>query len=226
MAGDDTGDNLSSENGQYCELTAQYWAWKNDRTANVKGLAHYRRYFMDKALCPLNEEQILELLDQYDAILAYPVYKTKINEVLYRHHPERSSDMLKRLRKVLSENWPEYLQAFDYYAYRYKQSFSNMIIAGTDCFDRYSEWLFDVLAKYRDAAGELPPRQLGFVAEYLTNTWMDTNQIRVKYIRTFNLEQRKLNPMRTIWTDFMVGIGVYDFFCWCWHIQDRLRNRY
>ena len=29
MIGDDTGDNISSKNPFYCELTAQYWAWKN-----------------------------------------------------------------------------------------------------------------------------------------------------------------------------------------------------
>ena len=29
MIGDDTGDNISDRNPQYCEMTAQYWAWKN-----------------------------------------------------------------------------------------------------------------------------------------------------------------------------------------------------
>lgn len=44
MIGDDTGDNISVKNPMYCELSAQYWAWKNCQSEYI-GLCHYRRLF-------------------------------------------------------------------------------------------------------------------------------------------------------------------------------------
>ena len=78
---DNTGDNISSKNASYCELTAQYWLWKNS-TADIKGLVHYRRILgspnahavpfesidarRDKAV---TGEEIESLLKSHDVIL-------------------------------------------------------------------------------------------------------------------------------------------------------------
>jgi hypothetical protein len=44
IAGDDTGENISSKNKYYSELTGIYWVWKNT-LQNITGACHYRRYF-------------------------------------------------------------------------------------------------------------------------------------------------------------------------------------
>nr|MCR4673462.1 DUF4422 domain-containing protein [Lachnospiraceae bacterium] len=41
---DNEGKNISEKNKMYCELTAQYWAWKNMPDLDYYGFFHYRRY--------------------------------------------------------------------------------------------------------------------------------------------------------------------------------------
>ena len=42
MLHDDEGIHISGKNKSYCEMTAQYWAWKNLR-ADYYGFFHYHR---------------------------------------------------------------------------------------------------------------------------------------------------------------------------------------
>ncbi len=78
--GDNTGDNISFRNPNYCELTGLYWAWKNLKYDYI-GLCHYRRYFTNSNLFKKasnknnrmdlisSKLEIKNLLKEYDVIL-------------------------------------------------------------------------------------------------------------------------------------------------------------
>ena len=73
---DDSGENISNLNANFCELTGAYWAWKNLDDDYI-GLVHYRRYFAGKEKFKVNgrtkkilsENELDKLLLNTDIIL-------------------------------------------------------------------------------------------------------------------------------------------------------------
>lgn len=61
MQPDNEGENISDRNFTYCELSAQYWAWKN-LDADYIGQCHYRRYFyFGDGSYPANDHAQIEI---------------------------------------------------------------------------------------------------------------------------------------------------------------------
>ncbi|MBD5068713.1 MAG: DUF4422 domain-containing protein [Lactobacillus sp.] len=189
---DDSGENIASKNPNYCELTGQYWAWKN-RQADVKGLVHYRRLFTNgqnpygskesKYNKLLDEETLATLLQQYDLIL--PKKRNYYIETLWSHY-EHSHNIegLEVTREVIAEKYPAYLSAFEQVMKRKKAHMFNMLIAKSEIFDEYSAWLFDILfevEKRVDISDYSPSeaRIFGYISELLLDVWIEVN--RPKY---------------------------------------------
>lgn len=76
---DNTGENISSRNAAWSELTAIYWGWKNVRHVEYMGLCHYRRY-LDVDI----SEQTIERLIQGHDILLCDYYKATQYDIVSR----------------------------------------------------------------------------------------------------------------------------------------------
>ena len=185
---DNTGDNISSKNKNYSELTGLYWIWKNINNKYV-GLCHYRRYFSfdnkkyrNILKIGYRESKIEEVLKVYDIILpCKELMDLTVEQGYKRDHIEQDWEEVK---KVIKDITPEYyktaLKVFnehEFYPF-------NMFIAKKEIIDGYCEWLFKVLFELekRIKISEDPyqARVFGFISERLMKVYMDKNNLKVK----------------------------------------------
>ncbi|WP_311406651.1 DUF4422 domain-containing protein [Liquorilactobacillus uvarum] len=188
---DNTGDNIANKNANYCELTAQYWAWRN-RNADVKGLVHYRRYFSNgrknffkgteaKFQDVMNGKKLGQLMDHKEMIL--PQKRNYYIETSWSHYEHvHHIEGLEVAREVIEEKCPEYITFFDDLVQRRKVHMFNMFIARAEVFDAYTEWLFSILTEVEKRVdiseySNYEKRIFGFVSEILLDVWVEKNNI-------------------------------------------------
>ncbi|MBM6774807.1 DUF4422 domain-containing protein [Olsenella profusa] len=172
---DDEGDNISDQNPLYCEITTQYWAWKNV-DADYYGFCHYRRYFdfsperhkenpwgevMDDYVCPatqarygLDDDTIRSVVEGCDVIT------TEIKDLRRfpggvgtpRHHYELADRLhpedLMRAVQILKELHPDFSEDADAFLDGHRSCFCNMFIMKRDIFFDYCSWLFPILKRF------------------------------------------------------------------------------
>ena len=188
---DNTGDNISAKNPNFCELTGLYWAWKN-LEADYVGLVHYRRYFTRREVHNIAQKkaEILGKKEWEKLLSACPVvvadkrkYYIETNRSHYNHaHPLISLDETER---IIREQYPEYTRAFTTVMERTWAHMFNMFVMSRDLFDAYCRWLFSILFELEkrldiSSFDVYNARFFGFVSERLLDVWLEKNKIAYK----------------------------------------------
>lgn len=159
---DDSGDNISEKNREYCELTAHYYAWKNI-TSDYYGFCHYRRFFCaDDGVKPpylaiggTPESRLLgsnefwqQIIPQYDII----VPRSEDMGLTVREHyctsKHHYSEDMKLFLEILCKQAPQLAEAAEKYLSQNRQYFCNMFIMSKALFFEYCDILFSVLEEF------------------------------------------------------------------------------
>lgn len=225
---DNTGDNISSKNPYFCELTGIYWAWKNLQDTEVIGLCHYRRYFDFHNICKPFKPYTIYPTRYFSSVdLSIPV--EVINEVksgciilprqenyptsaLTQFNEGHSCLDMQVVRDIIKNDFNDkYSRAYwKVLATNNKLSLCNMFIMNWKDFDNYCTWLFQILNKAETTIdishySTYQKRIYGFLAERLLNVWVFAEKKKIKrYPMIFFAEQQdKLSSI----SSWRYGIG-------------------
>ena len=203
IQGDNEGDNISLKNGSFCELTALYWAWKNDFFSDVEytGLVHYRRYFngqgltlKDKGIA--SEDELLSYLKSADCVVSKK--RNYVIESVYEHyknaHFAKDMDLT---REIIAQNYADYILAFDKVMSGKTLHLFNMFVMKKEMFYDYCEWMFDILFRLEQQVDissydTYQSRIFGFISERLFNVWLVKNNINLVEVKVTNIEGENL----------------------------------
>lgn len=189
---DNQGANISEKNRSYCELTAQYWAWKNV-SADYYGFFHYRRYLypdlharVPYRICEAPTSDVLKTLDfdRFESLI--PLYEliAPVGENMYtsvrKHYADapfhHKSDLL-RIEKIIQAQSPAFVPGMNEYFSGSICYFGNIYIMQANIFDDYCTWLFQILDAF-DSQAELTAysqqelRVDGYLAERLFGVYL------------------------------------------------------
>lgn len=175
---DDTGENISERNRQFCELTALYWIWKN-AGQDIVGLEHYRRHFL------LQEDWYQKMKENdIDVVLPAPLYVAPSLAQNYRdRHVASDWDfMMDYLKRIYPKDYKEAVTFFDTNLY----SPCNMFIMKKEILDKLCTWLFPILFVCAEHSGEREDsyqnRYPGFLAERLMTFFFEKNREQIKVV--------------------------------------------
>lgn len=218
---DNEGINISNKNKRYCELTAQYWAWKN-LDSDFYGFFHYRRYLsfskrkffrwplVDVKINALTEKNINKFgwdtdnmqksIENFDLII--PQRSFCVSN--YYHYKTANGHHIRDLDfclNVIKNDYPEMYPCAKKYMRSGFAYFCNMFIMKKEIFNQYNTWLFDILQKHEDKYpcenyNTREYRVSGFLAERLCGiyiSWLKKNKsLKIKTVQRVKIKNTNI----------------------------------
>lgn len=189
MQGDDTRENISEKNPQYCEMTAHYWIWKNVKDAEFVGVCHYRRFFGIE----ITEENISEVMGDADVMMVEPSWH--IDSVYAYFAKFMGAENMTILWKVMKKLCPEYTETLETVCDGVKFYPFNMLVCKKPLFDEYCKWMFAILEECEKYV-KLSPytngrRALAYMAELLTGVYFIHRKLKIKSVPYIKIEDGK-----------------------------------
>lgn len=178
---DNTGNNISSKNKYYSELTAMYWIWKNDQTSNYVSIEHYRRFFMNPTyFLPkiISDKKISKLISNDKIIVPQKQrWSVSIGDHYKTNHSTRDFN---NTLKIIKRIYPGYVSSFNKVMNGHSLFAYNMLVMPKKMFDEYCSWLFTILFELEEVTdlskrNTYQQRAYGFMAERLFNVWLIHN---------------------------------------------------
>lgn len=189
LIGDDTGDNISKKNRQYCEMTAHYWIWKNIHNVEYVGLCHYRRYFK----LDISDKNISELMKNTDVMMVEPSWYM---DSVYSYFAKFiGAENMTILWMVMIKMYPEFVETLESVCDGVKFYPFNMLLCKKELFDEYAEWIFSILGECEKYINPSPYtnglRALAYIAELLTGVYFIHRRMKIKAVPYYRFEDGK-----------------------------------
>ena len=187
--GDDTGENISGKNPQYCEMTAHYWIWKNICDTEYVGVCHYRRYFGVE----MTQDNIGRMMAGYDVMLVEPSFH--IDSVYAYFAKFVGAENMTILAKVMEKVCPDYVDTLESLCDGVKFYPFNMLLCRKPLFDMYCEWMFGILEECERYVKPAPytnaGRALAYMAEMLTSVFFVHRRLRIRAVPYMKVEDER-----------------------------------
>ena len=200
------GGSISEKNPDYCELTVQYYAWKNEQ-ADYYGFCHYRRFlsFDEKIKKPYlvfgkrlkkrysdiiqDESLVRAQIEACDVVLPRREYLGVDVYTKFADAEGCCASDLYYFEKLIGESYPELSVFAKKYFESCSQYFCNMFVMKREIFFDYCEKLFFLLDRFDEFKSPdvkvRGDRLDGFLAERFLGAYVEYLRENGKKIREF-----------------------------------------